>query len=124
MSKRRLDVVINFDNSRNMESLSKPLETRRAADAFAAMGAQARLAVLQLLVRAGDSGLVVSEIQAQLEIPGSTLSHHLKFLAAAELITQTKTGRTIVVQANYDHLRDLADFILASCCIDEKEAVA
>lgn len=107
-----------------MEINDDQMTTALAADGFAAMGSNARLDVLQLLVRAGDSGLVVSEIQAQLEIPGSTLSHHLKFLAAAGLITQTKTGRTIVVQANYDHLRGLADFILGACCIDEKDAVA
>lgn len=107
-----------------MEMNEPKITTDLAADSFAAMGSNARLGVLQLLVRAGNSGLVVSEIQTQLNIPPSTLSHHLKFLAAAGLITQTKTGRTIVVQADYDHLRALSDFILAACCIDEKDAVA
>lgn len=100
------------------------MTTAFAADAFSAMGSNARLEVLQSLVRAGEGGLVVSEIQAQLDIPGSTLSHHLKFLAAAGLIEQTKSGRSIVVKANYSRLRALADFILAACCVDEKEAVA
>lgn len=107
-----------------METTESHITTALAADGFAAMGSNARLEVLQRLVRAGEGGLVVSEIQAQLGIPASTLSHHLKFLAAADLITQTKTGRSIVVQANYSHLHALADFILAACCLDAKEDVA
>lgn len=107
-----------------MEMNDVPLTTALAADSFTAMGSDARLSVLQLLVRAGEDGMVVSAIQTALNIPASTLSHHLKFLAAAGLITQTKSGRSIVVQANYTHLRALADFILAACCADQKDAVA
>ena len=95
------------------------MESEIAAQGFASMGSQARLAVLRCLVRAGASGLNVGDIQDRTGIAPSTLAHHLKFLAGAGVIEQEKQGRTIVNRANYDRLRALADFILCECCVDE-----
>lgn len=83
------------------------------------MGSTARLEVLRALVRAGRAGRPVSEIQAALAIPASTLTHHLKVLADAGLIIQEKTGRSIISRANYDQLEALAAFILSECCSEE-----
>lgn len=91
-----------------------------AAQGFSAMGSESRLEVLQALVRAGDKGLLVGDIQQRTGIPGSTLAHHLKFLTSADLIVQNKQGRTIVNQANYQHLQALAAFILEECCTDQE----
>ncbi|NNJ76399.1 MAG: helix-turn-helix transcriptional regulator [Anderseniella sp.] len=91
-----------------------------AAQGFSAMGSESRLEVLQSLVRAGDKGLLVGDIQQRTGIPGSTLAHHLKFLTSADLIVQNKHGRTIVNQANYQHLQALAAFILEECCTDQE----
>ena len=91
-----------------------------AAQGFAAMGSEARLEVLQTLVRAGDKGLPVGDIQQRTGIPGSTLAHHLKFLSSADLIVQDRQGRTIINQANYQHLQALAAFILEECCSDQE----
>lgn len=91
-----------------------------AAQGFSAMGSESRLEVLQTLVRAGNTGLTVGDIQERTNIPGSTLNHHLKFLNAAELVIQEKIGRTITNKANFDHLEKLANFILNECCADEK----
>jgi ArsR family transcriptional regulator, arsenate/arsenite/antimonite-responsive transcriptional repressor len=44
---------------------------------FAAMGAESRLRIMQLLKTAHFQGLVVGDIQEELKIPSSTLSHHL-----------------------------------------------
>lgn len=93
-----------------------------ASTGFSAMGAQARLDVLQALIKAGASGLLVGEIQQQLNIPASTLAHHLKHLATANLIVQEKHGRAITNRANYDHLSALGTYILNECCINEKRA--
>ncbi|WP_420406683.1 ArsR/SmtB family transcription factor [Hoeflea sp.] len=92
-----------------------------AAQGFAAMGSDSRLTVLQTLVRAGEKGLSVGDIQARTGIPASTLAHHLKFLAAASLIVQRKEGRSIVSTANYQHLSALAGFILKNCCAEAKQ---
>ncbi|MEO1162058.1 MAG: metalloregulator ArsR/SmtB family transcription factor [Pseudomonadota bacterium] len=91
-----------------------------AAQGFSAMGSESRLEVLQSLVRAGDKGLLVGDIQQRTGIPGSTLAHHLKFLTSADLIVQNRQGRTIINQANYQHLQALAAFILEECCADQE----
>lgn len=95
-----------------------------AAQGFAAMGSEARLDVLRVLVRAGESGLTVGEIQERTGIAPSTLAHHLKFLTAGDLVAQQKTGRTVLNRANYDRLRELSDFILDQCCADVQPEAA
>jgi len=89
-----------------------------AAQGFSAMGSDSRLEVLQTLVRAGNEGLRVGEIQQRTGITASTLAHHLKFLSAANLIVQRKQGRVIMNTANFEHLTSLAAFILEECCTE------
>ncbi len=89
-----------------------------AARAFSAIGSETRLDVLRVLVRAGPPGLSVGEIQERLGTAASTLTHHLKFLAAAELIQSHKSGRVITNVANFDRLGALARFLLSECCSD------
>jgi len=95
-----------------------------AAQGFAAMGSEARLKVLRTLVRAGAAGLTVGEIQERTGIAPSTLAHHLKFLAAGELVEQEKAGRAVINRARYDKLRELAQFILGECCADAERKAA
>ena len=95
------------------------MEPILAAQGFSAMGSQSRLEVLQSLVRAGNAGLSVGDIQSRTGIAASTLAHHLKFLNLAGLISQERQGRAIINRANYDLLQDLANYILRECCADE-----
>ena len=94
------------------------LDSVEAAQGFSAVGSEPRLEVLLTLVRAGDDGLSVGEIQERVGQPGSTLSHHLRFLAAGGLIEQERVGRTIIQRAAFDKIRALADFLLNDCCAD------
>lgn len=87
---------------------------------FSSIGSEARLGILQILVKAGQPGLNIGDIKHRTDIPASTLAHHLKSLAAADLIRQSKQGRTIFVTANYDHLESLAGFILEECCWEQE----
>ncbi|PRY77555.1 DNA-binding transcriptional ArsR family regulator [Yoonia maritima] len=87
-----------------------------AAQGFSALGSESRIEVFQTLVKAGKNGLLVGDIQQRTGIPASTLAHHLKFLSTAQLILQEKKGRAIVNRANFDHLENLAAFILEECC--------
>ena len=89
-----------------------------AAQGFAAMGSEARLMVLKTLVRAGEEGLSVGQIQQRTGLAPSTLAHHLKFLAAGGVVEQEKAGRSVINRAQYDKLRELAAFILDECCVD------
>ncbi|WP_108885903.1 ArsR/SmtB family transcription factor [Pseudoprimorskyibacter insulae] len=94
-----------------------PLEV--AASKFAALGSEQRLLVLRTLVRAGPDGLTIGELGEKSGVTGSTLTHHLKILAQAELITQTRKGRSILCAgAAYDEVRALSEFLLTECCAD------
>lgn len=95
-----------------------------ASQGFAAMGSEARLQVLRILIRAGRPGLSVSEIQDRTGMAPSTLAHHLKFLAAGGVVVQEKSGRTTLNRANFDTLQQLAGFILSECCADQPRKAA
>ncbi len=88
------------------------------------MGSESRLKVLKVLVRAGESGLTVGEIQERTGIAPSTLAHHLKFLAGGGVVVQEKAGRSTINRADFDQLRVLADFILGECCADAPQKAA
>jgi ArsR family transcriptional regulator len=88
----------------------------RFADMFSAMGTEARLRIMQLLMTAEPLGLVVGDIQSELEIPNSTLSHHLDKLKNEGLVTVRREGTFLWYRANTDALRDLLGFLYAECC--------
>ncbi|MCC5987281.1 MAG: helix-turn-helix transcriptional regulator [Pararhodobacter sp.] len=92
--------------------------TERAALTFAALGSEARLAVLQTLVRAGPEGLGIGLLGNRCGITGSTLTFHLNTLAQAGLITRRKHGRQITCAADTGAIRALSEFLLAECCAD------
>lgn len=92
-----------------------------AASAFAALGSEQRLGVLRTLVRAGPEGLPIGELGQRSGVTGSTLTHHLKILAGAGLVTQEKRGRSIICgAADYTVMRALSDYLLSECCADCK----
>ncbi len=94
-----------------------PLE--QAASTFAALGSEQRLLVLHTLVRAGPDGLRIGELGERTGVTGSTLTHHMKILSQAGLVTQEKQGRSIICAAvAYDELRILSEFLLRECCAD------
>lgn len=74
--------------------------------------------MLRALVRAGPAGLTVGALQDRLDIPASTLSHHLRHLAECGLIEQQKQGRQVINCANFPKIRILADYLLDECCVE------
>ncbi len=87
-----------------------------AAECFAALGHPTRLGIYRALVRAGDGGAPVGALQEALGVPGSTLTHHIKTLAAAGLVKQERDGRILTTRADYDQMRGLLDFLTDDCC--------
>ena len=79
------------------------LSEQAAADALAALGNRTRLRLFKLLVRAGTDGLIVGEVQRHMDMPASTLAHHLAALTRAGLVVQARNGREVVC-----YWRDLA----------------
>lgn len=91
-----------------------PLST--ATRALAALGHDARLSIFRLLVQAGEDGMIVGDIAARLDLPASTLAHHLSALVQAGLVTQQRRGRETVNRADYAALRRTLDFVTEECC--------
>ncbi|MCC6194785.1 MAG: helix-turn-helix transcriptional regulator [Burkholderiales bacterium] len=88
----------------------------RYADMFSAMGAEPRLRIMRLLLAAHPEGMVAGDIGAQLEIPGSTLSHHLDKLRNEELVNVRREGTFLRYSANAEALQDLLRFLFVECC--------
>jgi DNA-binding transcriptional ArsR family regulator len=97
-----------------------PEDLTRYADMFSAMGTEARLRIMQLLLAAHPDGLVVGEIGAELEIPNSTLSHHLDKLKHERLVTVSREGTFLRYGANTEALQGLLGFLYAECCTRNK----
>lgn len=90
------------------------------ADMFSAMGAEPRLRIMQLLLSAHPDGLVVSEIQEELDIPNSTLSHHLDKLKSEDLVSVTRESTFLRYAANTEALQEILQFLYAECCTRNK----
>ena len=90
--------------------------TTRYADIFAALGAEPRLRIVRLLLSAHPDGMIVNEIQSELQITGSTLSHHLEKLKNEDLLTVTRESTCLRYRANAEVPQELLTFLFAECC--------
>jgi|SRR4029077_5327256 DNA-binding transcriptional ArsR family regulator len=91
-------------------------QVARFADMFSAMGTEPRLRIMQLLLSAHPEGLVVGEIQQELDIPNSTLSHHLDKLRNEDLVHVRRESTFLRYSANTEALQQLLQFLYAECC--------
>lgn len=92
------------------------IHVQKFADCFAAIGSEPRLRIVRLLLSAYPDGMIVGELQQELGIANSTLSHHLEKLKHETLVTVTREGTALRYRANADAFRDLLDFLMAECC--------
>jgi ArsR family transcriptional regulator len=99
-----------IQNKKNFERVAK------YADMFSAIGSEPRLRIMQLLLSAHPDGLVVGEIQEELEIPNSTLSHHLDKLRTEDLVNVSRASTFLRYTANTAALEELLRFLYAECC--------
>ena len=95
-------------------------DVAKFADMFSAMGTEARLRIMQLLLTAHPEGLVAGEIQKELEIPNSTLSHHLDKLKSEDLVNVQRESTFLRYTANTEALQKLLQFLYAECCARNK----
>lgn len=95
-------------------------QVTKYADMFSAMGTEARLRIMQLLLCAHPDGLVVGEIQEELDIPNSTLSHHLDKLRNEDLVNVQRESTFLRYTANTEALQELLQFLYAECCTRNK----
>lgn len=95
-------------------------QVARYAEMFSAMGTGSRLRIMQLLLSAHPEGLVVGEIQEELDIPNSTLSHHLDKLRTEGLVQVHRESTFLRYTANTDALQELLQFLYSECCTRNK----
>jgi len=95
-------------------------QVAKYADMFSAMGTEARLRIMQLLLSAHPAGLVVGEIQEELDIPNSTLSHHLDKLRNEGLVQVQRESTFLRYTAHTEALQELLQFLYAECCTRNK----
>ncbi|MBZ5609363.1 MAG: metalloregulator ArsR/SmtB family transcription factor [Acidobacteriia bacterium] len=91
-------------------------QVAKYADRFSAMGTEPRLRIMQLLLQAHPEGLNVGEIQSELGIPNSTLSHHLEKLKNEDLVNVRREGTFLRYTANTEALEELLGFLYQECC--------
>lgn len=103
-----------------MQSRKSEEQVAKFSDMFSAMGTEARLRIMQLLLSAHPDGLVVSEIQEELEIPNSTLSHHLDKLRNEGLVQVQRESTFLRYTADTEALQQLLQFLYAECCTRNK----
>ena len=94
--------------------------TARYADMLSAMGTEPRLRIIRLLLSAHPDGMVVGEIGSELDIPSSTLSHHLEKLKNEDLVRVRREGTYLWYSANTEALQELLGFLYAECCTRNK----
>ena len=92
------------------------MELSKAAETLKELGQPTRVSMYRELVKAGPEGLPVGELQKRLEIPASTLSHHLSSLISVSLVRQERQGRTLFFFALYENLEALIAFLTEECC--------
>jgi DNA-binding transcriptional ArsR family regulator len=93
-----------------------------AAAHLEALGNPTRLKIYRALIRAGAAALPVGRLQDKLKIAPSTLSHHIKALVMAGLVTQVREATTLVCHANYEVMQGLVNYLVAECCADVAES--
>src|SRR6266852_369837 len=109
-------MIIELQNMAN----PRAEDIARYADMLAAMGTEPRLRIMRLLLSAHPEGMVVGEIGAELEIPSSTLSHHLEKLKNEGLVSVRREGTFLRYAADTAALQDLLGFLYAECCTRNK----
>lgn len=112
--------ILYFRYHRSMGNRKDSQQVTRYADMFAAMGAEPRLRIMQLLLTAHPQGLVVGDIQDELGIPASTLSHHLDKLKNEDLVRVRRESTFLWYTANTDSLQQIMNFLYAECCTRNK----
>jgi ArsR family transcriptional regulator len=95
-------------------------QVAKFADMLSAMGSEPRLRIMQLLLCAHPDGLVAGDIQSELDIPNSTLSHHLEKLKNEELVDVRRESTFLRYTANTEALQELLQFLYAECCTRNK----
>ena len=118
LTRSHISIIVEIWSNNSVRCLRKKNieQVTHYADMLSAMGTEPRLRIMQLLLSAHPDGLVVGEIGNELEIPSSTLSHHLEKLKNENLVKVRREGTFLWYSANTEALKELLGFLYAECC--------
>lgn len=100
------------------------MKLEKAAIQLEALGNPTRLAIYRILIQAGKKGITVGDVRKRLDIPASTLSHHIAKLMYAGLIIQERAGRILNCKADYKNMDALMTYMLHNCCSEDSSVRA
>jgi ArsR family transcriptional regulator, arsenate/arsenite/antimonite-responsive transcriptional repressor len=115
LKEKRLAIFLYFCKYRSMAK-TNPLLVTRCVDRFSALGAEPRLQIVRFLLSAYPGGLCAGDIQEEIGIPASTLSHHLEKLKQVGLISVRRDRQFLFYSADTAALRELLGFLYEECC--------
>ncbi len=95
------------------------MKLEQAAKQLEALGNPTRLTIYRELVQAGGDGSPVGEIREALDIPASTLSHHISTLVNAGLLTQERDSRNLICRVDHTNMDSLMEFLVINCCTED-----
>ena len=99
-------------------------ELQETALCLAELGNETRLKIFRYLVKMGNKGVPVGTVQKELDIPNSTLSHHISRLAKVGLIVQERNGRELLCHPQFAKLQSIIDYLVDECCEGEQECLS
>ena len=100
-----------------MSAHRQPMDESLAICTLAALSQAMRLRIFRALIGAGPRGLTPGVLSATLEVPGSTLSFHLKELMQAGLVSQEREGRHLIYRPSLERMDGLIEYLTAHCCV-------
>lgn len=97
------------------------MRLEKVAKSLKELGHPTRLKIFKILVKAGHDGLPVGALAKKLDMPNSTLTHHISGLVQAKLVEQQRDGRTLYCIPQYDLLKEVISFLEEECCSDAEK---
>ena len=92
------------------------MDEQAAIAALAALAQGQRLRIFRALIGAAPLGMTPGALGALLDVPGSTLSFHLKALMHAGLVSQDREGRQLIYRPAIAQMNRLLAYLTDHCC--------
>jgi ArsR family transcriptional regulator, arsenate/arsenite/antimonite-responsive transcriptional repressor len=109
-------IMIEILKGGTMPTKRESVDFVKFADILAALGTEPRLRIIYYLLRAHPEGMVAGEIQNELGMQPSAVSHHLEKLKNEDLVQVQREGTYLRYTANPEVLQDLLTFLFSQCC--------
>jgi DNA-binding transcriptional ArsR family regulator len=93
------------------------MKSDEIVEALSALAQELRLALFRMLVKRGPEGYTPTQLSEKLDVPGPTLSFHLKELQRANLIEARREGRYLYYSPNFPRMNEVLGFLTENCCV-------